>query len=113
MKLDLHLLLASFGLLVEYDASGKVTGVISEGETIKCKGSYLMDEEYDVIVLGIGLKERFLNGHLSVNGLKVLHLDSNDYCGDESTSLISHRGDDKVLKVLGFSKEYNVDAITT
>ena len=31
-----------------------------------------MDVEYDVIVLGTGLKECILSGLLSVNGLKVL-----------------------------------------
>jgi hypothetical protein len=30
-----------------------------------------MDEEYDVIVLGTGLKECILSGILSVDGLKV------------------------------------------
>nr|DAD25077.1 TPA_asm: hypothetical protein HUJ06_026541 [Nelumbo nucifera] len=33
-----------------------------------------MDEEYDVIVLGTGLKECILSGLLSVDGLKVLLL---------------------------------------
>ncbi|WRX14672.1 GDP dissociation inhibitor - like 2 [Theobroma cacao] len=46
-----------------------------------------MDEEYDVIVLGTGLKECILSGLLSVDGLKVLHMDRNDYYGGESTSL--------------------------
>ena len=32
-----------------------------------------MDEEYDVIVLGTGLKECILSGLLSVDGLKVSH----------------------------------------
>lgn len=31
-----------------------------------------MDEEYDVIVLGTGLKECILSGLLSVDGLKVI-----------------------------------------
>ena len=31
-----------------------------------------MDEEYDVVVLGTGLKECILSGLLSVDGLKVL-----------------------------------------
>lgn len=31
-----------------------------------------MDEEYDVIVLGTGLKECILSGLLSVDGLKVV-----------------------------------------
>jgi Rab GDP dissociation inhibitor len=37
-----------------------------------------MDEEYDVIVLGTGLKECIISGLLSVDGLKVTesHLQS-------------------------------------
>jgi len=46
-----------------------------------------MDEEYDVIVLGTGLKECIISGLLSVDGLKVLHMDRNDYYGGESSSL--------------------------
>ena len=38
-----------------------------------------MDEEYDVIVLGTGLKECILSGLLSVDGLKVSSSHS-DYC---------------------------------
>ncbi|KAL5714415.1 hypothetical protein ACHQM5_016380 [Ranunculus cassubicifolius] len=76
-----------------------------------------MDEEYDVIVLGTGLKECILSGLLSVNGLKVLHMDRNDYYGGESSSLNlvqlwkRFRGDDKTPESLGSSKEYNVDMI--
>ncbi|KAF8822979.1 putative rab GDI alpha [Cardiosporidium cionae] len=46
-----------------------------------------MDEEYDVIVCGTGLKECILSGLLSVNGKKVLHLDRNPYYGGDSASL--------------------------
>ncbi|KAI3895813.1 hypothetical protein MKW98_025604 [Papaver atlanticum] len=76
-----------------------------------------MDEEYDVIVLGTGLKECILSGLLSVDGLKVLHMDRNDYYGGESTSLNliqlwkKFRGDDKPPEQLGSSREYNVDMI--
>ncbi|MED6144075.1 Rab GDP dissociation inhibitor beta [Stylosanthes scabra] len=76
-----------------------------------------MDEEYDVIVLGTGLKECILSGLLSVNGLKVLHMDRNDYYGGESTSLNlkqlwkRFRGDDNPPETLGTSKDYNVDMI--
>ncbi|KAK9112938.1 hypothetical protein Scep_020457 [Stephania cephalantha] len=76
-----------------------------------------MDEEYDVIVLGTGLKECILSGLLSVNGLKVLHMDRNDYYGGESTSLNLNqlwkrfRGDDKPPENMGSSREYNVDMI--
>ncbi|KAL5069030.1 hypothetical protein RYX36_019917, partial [Vicia faba] len=74
-----------------------------------------MDEEYDVIVLGTGLKECILSGLLSVDGLKVLHMDRNDYYGGESTSLNliqlwkKFRRDDKPPPHLGSSKDYNID----
>ncbi|KAG5041078.1 hypothetical protein JHK85_013554 [Glycine max] len=88
-----------------------------------------MDEEYDVIVLGTGLKECILSGLLSVDGLKVLHMDRNDYYGGESTSLNliqfelrnddflcpplqlwkRFRGDDKPPPHLGASRDYNID----
>ncbi|KAJ7953522.1 Guanosine nucleotide diphosphate dissociation inhibitor [Quillaja saponaria] len=76
-----------------------------------------MDEEYDVIVLGTGLKECILSGLLSVDGLKVLHMDRNDYYGGESTSLNLNqlwkrfRGSDQPPEQLGSSKDYNVDMI--
>ncbi|XP_004504841.1 guanosine nucleotide diphosphate dissociation inhibitor At5g09550 [Cicer arietinum] len=76
-----------------------------------------MDEEYDVIVLGTGLKECILSGLLSVDGLKVLHMDQNDYYGGASTSLNltqlwkQYRGDDKPPENFGSSREYNVDMI--
>jgi Rab GDP dissociation inhibitor len=46
-----------------------------------------MDEEYDVIVLGTGLKECILSGMMSVSGKKVLHMDRNKYYGGESASI--------------------------
>lgn len=46
-----------------------------------------MDQEYDVIVLGTGLKECVLSGLMSVSGKKVLHMDRNSYYGAESASL--------------------------
>ncbi|KAH7573415.1 hypothetical protein JRO89_XS03G0144900 [Xanthoceras sorbifolium] len=76
-----------------------------------------MDEEYDVIVLGTGLKECILSGLLSVDGLKVLHMDRNDYYGGESTSLNliqlwkRFRGNDQPPAHLGSSRDYNVDMI--
>ncbi|XP_047973695.1 guanosine nucleotide diphosphate dissociation inhibitor At5g09550-like [Salvia hispanica] len=76
-----------------------------------------MDEEYDVIVLGTGLKECILSGLLSVDGLKVLHMDKNDYYGGESSSLSliqlwkRFRGEEQPPENLGASREYNVDMI--
>lgn len=46
-----------------------------------------MDEEYDAVVLGTGLKECILSGMLSVSGKKVLHIDRNKYYGGESASI--------------------------
>ncbi|CAD5124948.1 DgyrCDS13191 [Dimorphilus gyrociliatus] len=46
-----------------------------------------MDEEYDFIVLGTGLKECILSGLMSVSGKKVLHMDRNDYYGGQSASI--------------------------
>ncbi|KAL1544354.1 guanosine nucleotide diphosphate dissociation inhibitor-like protein [Salvia divinorum] len=76
-----------------------------------------MDEHYDVIVLGTGLKECILSGLLSVDGLKVLHMDKNDYYGGESSSLNliqlwkRFRGEEQPPENLGTSREYNVDMI--
>lgn len=77
-----------------------------------------MEEEYDVIVLGTGLKECILSGLFSVSGKKVLHMDRNKYYGGESASLnlvdlFSHfkvpEAPDQ--KALGASRDYNVDLI--
>jgi Rab GDP dissociation inhibitor len=46
-----------------------------------------MDQEYDAVILGTGLKECLLAGLLSVDGMKVLHMDRNSYYGGESASL--------------------------
>ncbi|PWZ11082.1 Guanosine nucleotide diphosphate dissociation inhibitor 1 [Zea mays] len=55
-----------------------------------------MDEEYDVIVLGTGLKECILSGLLSVDGLKLWK---------------RFRGEDKPPAHLGASRDYNVDMV--
>ena len=44
-------------------------------------------EEWDVVVMGTGMKECLLSGLLSVAGKKVLHLDRNGYYGGASASL--------------------------
>jgi Rab GDP dissociation inhibitor len=75
-----------------------------------------MDEEYDVIILGTGLKECILSGVLSVEGKKVLHMDRNSYYGGESASLNLNQLFEKFKKgtpnaSLGASRDYNVDLI--
>jgi len=64
----------------------------------------LMEQEYDVIVLGTGLKECILSGLMSVDKKKVLHMDRNSYYGGESASLNLEqlykrfRGEEKTTK---------------
>ncbi|XP_065911583.1 rab GDP dissociation inhibitor beta-like [Dysidea avara] len=76
-----------------------------------------MDEEYDVIVLGTGLKECILSGLLSVAGKKVLHMDRNKYYGGDSASmtpidqLYEHFGKGKAPETLGRGRDWNVDLI--
>ncbi|KAA3679023.1 Rab GDP dissociation inhibitor [Paragonimus westermani] len=46
-----------------------------------------MDEEYDFIVLGTGLKECIISGLMSIEGKKVFHMDKNAYYGGTTASL--------------------------
>jgi len=68
-----------------------------------------------VIVLGTGLKECVLSGMLSVDGMKVLHMDRNGYYGGESASLNLDQLFQKFGKQnpgsLGQSRDYNVDLV--
>lgn len=76
-----------------------------------------MDDEYDVIVCGTGLKECILSGLLSVHGKKVLHLDRNPYYGGDCASLNitnlwqKFRPGTSPPKELGANREWNVDLI--
>ena len=76
-----------------------------------------MDEEYDCVVLGTGLKECILSGVLSVDGKKVLHMDRNNYYGGACASLNldqlyeQFKKGDTPRKDLGASRKYNVDLI--
>jgi Rab GDP dissociation inhibitor len=76
-----------------------------------------MNETYDVIVLGTGLKECILSGLLSVKGKKVLHLDRNSYYGAETASLnltnlwAMFRPGTEPPKEYGHNRDWNVDLI--
>jgi len=76
-----------------------------------------MDEEYDAIVLGTGLKECILSGMLSVSGKKVLHIDRNKYYGGESASitpleeLFAKFGMPAAGEEYGRGRDWNVDLI--
>ena len=76
-----------------------------------------MNEDYDVIVLGTGLKECILSGLLSVEGMRVLHMDRNDYYGGESASLNleqlsrQYKNGAAPPANLGSSRDYNIDLV--
>jgi len=76
-----------------------------------------MDEEYDAIILGTGLKECVLSGLLSVSGRKVLHMDRNGYYGGDCASMyleqLFEHFDKKDCDVssYGKSRNWNVDLI--
>ena len=76
-----------------------------------------MNEDYDVIVLGTGLKECVLSGLLAVKGKKVLHLDRNGYYGGETASLNltnlwkQFRPGQDPPKSYGHNRDWNVDLI--
>lgn len=76
-----------------------------------------MNEEYDVIVCGTGLKECVLSGLLAVKGKKVLHVDRNEYYGAETASLNltnlwqQFRPGVDPPKEYGHNRDWNVDLI--
>jgi Rab GDP dissociation inhibitor len=75
-----------------------------------------MDEKYDCVILGTGLKECILSGVFSVEGKKVLHMDRNSYYGAESASLNLNQLFENFKKgtvkpELGASRDYNIDLI--
>ena len=76
-----------------------------------------MNETYDVIVLGTGLKECVISGLLAVKGKKVLHLDRNEYYGAETASLNLtnlwkkfREGSDPPAEY-GHNRDWNIDLI--
>lgn len=77
-----------------------------------------MEETYDAIVLGTGLKECILSGMLSVSGKKVLHVDRNKYYGAESASITpleelfsKFKMPTDCLGEFGKGRDWNVDLI--
>ncbi|XP_015258114.1 PREDICTED: rab GDP dissociation inhibitor beta-like [Cyprinodon variegatus] len=74
-------------------------------------------QEYDIIVLGTGIKECVLSGLMSLSGKKVLHIDKNSCHGGESASISPLEELYRRFKVPGppksmrRGKEWNVDLI--
>ncbi|CAN0302637.1 unnamed protein product, partial [Discosporangium mesarthrocarpum] len=78
----------------------------------------LADGEYDAIVMGTGLKEAIMSGLLSTLGMKVLHVDRNNYYGGDCASLnltnlyAKFRPGQSPEPGLGHpTRDYNVDLI--
>lgn len=83
-------------------------------------GEPLADGEYDVIVMGTGLTECMMSGLLSVLGMKVLHIDRNNYYGADSASVNltnlwqKFRNEDPseaAFAALGNNRDWNIDLI--
>ena len=81
-------------------------------------GGPVINEDYDVVVLGTGLKECILSGLFSVGSKKVIHLDRNRYYGAECASVkldqlyekfLPNKKDSIDFNKLGKNKDYNVD----
>jgi Rab GDP dissociation inhibitor len=76
-----------------------------------------MDEEYDAIILGTGLKECVLAGLLGVAGKKILHMDRNRYYGAASASITPLEDFFTKFNVgkppanMGRGRDWNVDLI--
>lgn len=76
-----------------------------------------MDEDYDAIICGTGLKECILSGMLAQKGKKVLHLDRNSYYGGECASLNlstlweTFRPGQNPPEDFGHNRDWNVDLI--
>lgn len=76
-----------------------------------------MDEEYDAIICGTGLKECILSGLLAQKGKKVLHLDRNSYYGGDCASLNltnlweKYRPGQDPPPEFGHNRDWNIDMI--
>ena len=76
-----------------------------------------MDEEYDAIICGTGLKECIIAGLLSHGGKKVLHIDRNGYYGGDCASLNltnlweQYRPGVAVPEEYGHNRDWNIDVI--
>ncbi|KAF3922794.1 hypothetical protein AA313_de0206841 [Arthrobotrys entomopaga] len=77
-----------------------------------------LEKGFDVLVMGTGLTETILSGVMSVEGKRVLHIDSNDYYGGDGASLKMSqvykrfRGEDaKAPPGLDKDRDWNIDLI--
>jgi Rab GDP dissociation inhibitor len=76
-----------------------------------------MDEEYDAIICGTGLKECIIAGLLSHAGKKVLHIDRNSYYGGDCASLNltnlweQYRPGVPPPEEYGHNRDWNIDVI--
>eukprot|EP01006_Ploeotia_vitrea_P018526 TRINITY_DN50041_c0_g2_i1.p1 TRINITY_DN50041_c0_g2~~TRINITY_DN50041_c0_g2_i1.p1 ORF type:complete len:471 (+),score=18.06 TRINITY_DN50041_c0_g2_i1:48-1460(+) len=76
----------------------------------------LADGEYDAIIMGTGLTECIISGLLSTNGMRVLHVDRNNYYGADAASLSLQNlfqkfRNTEAPSTLGASRDWNVDLI--
>ena len=74
-------------------------------------------EEYDLVIMGTGVTESILSGLFSMEGRKVLHVDSNPFYGGSGASLNltalwkKFKPEEKVPEELGQNRDWNIDLI--
>jgi len=74
-------------------------------------------EDYDVVVIGTGITESILSGLFSMEGKKILHVDSNPFYGGSGASLNltslwkQFKPNEKVPEELGQNRDWNIDLI--
>jgi Rab GDP dissociation inhibitor len=105
--------------MAEFDGGAKAEDGKEEKPSWLGAGEELLaDGEYDAIVMGTGLSECIVNGLLSTKGMRVLHLDRNNYYGADSASLALNslyekfgKSEDSIPKKYGRVNDWAVDLI--
>jgi len=74
-------------------------------------------EEYDIVIMGTGVTESILSGLFSMEGKKILHVDSNPFYGGSGASLNltslwkKFKPQEAVPEELGQNRDWNIDLI--
>jgi len=74
-------------------------------------------EEYDIVIMGTGVTESILSGLFSMEGKKILHVDSNPFYGGSGASLNltslwkKFKPEELVPEELGQNRDWNIDLI--
>jgi len=98
------------------DEEGKSEGKAVHFDWLPAGTTALADGEYDAIIMGTGLTECMISGLLAVKGMKVLHVDRNNYYGADTaslslTNLYNKFRNSEPPSTMGHSRDWNVDLV--